>query len=102
MIILVITATSNAVNLTDGLDGLAIGTISIAFISARAYQLRSPTMFVMAKYLSITHLPGAAKLTVFSAAIIGAGLGFWWYNAYPRKYSWATPVRLRSAALWER
>jgi phospho-N-acetylmuramoyl-pentapeptide-transferase len=82
VIIIVITATSNAVNLTDGLDGLAIGTISIAFISAALISYVSDN-FRYAKYLSITHLPGSGELTVFSAAIVGAGLGFWWYNAYP-------------------
>ena len=82
IIILVITATSNAVNLTDGLDGLAVGTISIAFISAALISYVSDNVRY-AKYLSITHLPGSGELAVFSAAIIGAGLGFWWYNAYP-------------------
>jgi phospho-N-acetylmuramoyl-pentapeptide-transferase len=82
MVIFVITATSNAVNLTDGLDGLAIGTISIAFISAALICYVSDN-FRYSKYLSITYLPGSGELSVFSAAIIGAGLGFWWYNAYP-------------------
>jgi phospho-N-acetylmuramoyl-pentapeptide-transferase len=82
VVILVITATSNAVNLTDGLDGLAIGTISIAFISAALISYVSDNSRY-ARYLSITHLQGSGELTVFSAAIIGAGLGFWWYNAYP-------------------
>ena len=82
MIILVITATSNAVNLTDGLDGLAIGTISIAFI-AIAIIAYAGGRVDFSNYLNIIYLPRSGELTVFSAAVIGAGLGFLWYNAYP-------------------
>ena len=82
MIVIVITATSNSVNLTDGLDGLAIGTISIAFLSIALMCYVSGNV-KFAQYLSIIYLPGSGELTVFSAAIIGAGLGFLWFNAYP-------------------
>jgi phospho-N-acetylmuramoyl-pentapeptide-transferase len=82
MIIFVITATSNAVNLTDGLDGLAIGTISIAFI-AIAFISYASGRVDFSNYLNIIYLPGSGELTVFSAAVLGAGLGFLWYNAYP-------------------
>jgi phospho-N-acetylmuramoyl-pentapeptide-transferase len=82
MIILVITATSNAVNLTDGLDGLAIGTISIAFIAIAIISYASGRVD-FSNYLNIVYLPRSGELTVFSAAVIGAGLGFLWYNAYP-------------------
>jgi phospho-N-acetylmuramoyl-pentapeptide-transferase len=82
MIVLVITATSNAVNLTDGLDGLAIGTVSIVFLAIAVLSYMGGN-FVYAKYLDIIFLPGSGELTVFSAAVIGAGLGFLWYNAHP-------------------
>lgn len=82
MIIFVITATSNAVNLTDGLDGLAIGTISIAFIAIAVISYASGRVD-FSNYLNIIYLPGSGELTVFSMAVIGAGLGFLWYNAYP-------------------
>ncbi|MCZ7558064.1 MAG: phospho-N-acetylmuramoyl-pentapeptide-transferase [Bacteroidia bacterium] len=82
MIILVIVATSNAVNLTDGLDGLAIGTISIAFIAIAIISYASGRVD-FSNYLNIVYLPRSGELAVFSAAVIGAGLGFLWYNAYP-------------------
>ncbi|MBR9975729.1 MAG: phospho-N-acetylmuramoyl-pentapeptide-transferase, partial [Bacteroidetes bacterium] len=82
MIIFVITATSNAVNLTDGLDGLAIGTISIAFIAIAVISYASGRVD-FSNYLNIIYLPGSGELTVFTMAVIGAGLGFLWYNAYP-------------------
>lgn len=81
-VILVITASSNAVNLTDGLDGLAIGCITL---TAMAYTgltyITGHSLF--AGYLGVYYLPEAAELTVFCAAIAGAGLGFLWYNAFP-------------------
>jgi phospho-N-acetylmuramoyl-pentapeptide-transferase len=82
MIIFVITATSNAVNLTDGLDGLAIGTISIAFLSIAIISYAGGRVD-FSQYLNIIYLPGSGELMVFSLAVIGAGLGFLWYNAYP-------------------
>ncbi|MDH7516019.1 MAG: phospho-N-acetylmuramoyl-pentapeptide-transferase [Bacteroidota bacterium] len=82
VIILVITATSNAVNLTDGLDGLAIGTIAIAFLAIAVICYVSGNVRTAA-YLDIFYLPGSGELTVFSAAVVGAGLGFLWYNAHP-------------------
>jgi len=82
MIIFVIVATSNAVNLTDGLDGLAVGTISIAFI-AIAFISYASGRVDFSDYLNIIYLPGSGELSVFSAAVLGAGLGFLWYNAYP-------------------
>jgi phospho-N-acetylmuramoyl-pentapeptide-transferase len=82
MIVLVITATSNAVNLTDGLDGLAIGTISIAFIAIAVICYVTGRVDT-AHYLNIPYLSGSGELVVFAAAVVGAGLGFLWYNAYP-------------------
>jgi len=79
---LVIVGTSNAVNLTDGLDGLAIGCTSFA---ALAYSVLSYIVgnAILSKYLLITHIPGTGELAVFCASIVGAGLGFLWYNCYP-------------------
>jgi phospho-N-acetylmuramoyl-pentapeptide-transferase len=78
--------TSNAVNLTDGLDGLAIGPV---MISAGTYMLwayiAGSVLFgqPLAKYLDIAGIPEMAELSVYGAAVIGAGIGFLWYNAYP-------------------
>ena len=77
-----IVGTSNAVNLTDGLDGLAImptvmvgGALGIfAYVAGNA---------VFAKYLGFPYIPGAGELAVFCGALVGAGLGFLWFNAYP-------------------
>jgi phospho-N-acetylmuramoyl-pentapeptide-transferase len=73
---------SNAVNLTDGLDGLAIGPVmtSAATFGLLAY-LAGHARF--AEYLDIAYVAGAGELAVFSFALVGAGLGFLWYNAYP-------------------
>lgn len=82
MVIFVLTATSNAVNLTDGLDGLAIGTVSIVALTlALLSYFSGNTLF--ANYLNIMFLPGSGELTVFTASLIGAGIGFLWYNSYP-------------------
>jgi phospho-N-acetylmuramoyl-pentapeptide-transferase len=81
-VVLVITASSNAVNLSDGLDGLAIGCVTL---TAVAYTGMSYVTghFNFSAYLGIYYLPDAAELTVFCAAIVGSGLGFLWYNAFP-------------------
>src|ERR1051325_9204886 len=81
---LVIVGSSNAVNLTDGLDGLAIGcTITVAF----AYALLSYAAgnFRIAEYLQVPFYPYTGELTVICAALIGAGLGFLWFNCHPAK-----------------
>ncbi|MCX6154694.1 MAG: phospho-N-acetylmuramoyl-pentapeptide-transferase [Candidatus Kapabacteria bacterium] len=82
VIILIITYTSNAVNLTDGLDGLCIGTVGISALAFAiiAYVTGNAQY---AKYLDIFHLPGAGELTIFCAALVGASLGFLWFNSYP-------------------
>jgi phospho-N-acetylmuramoyl-pentapeptide-transferase len=78
----VIVGTSNAVNLTDGLDGLAImpAVLVAGALGVFAYVTGN---VVFAKYLLIPHIPGAGELTVFCAALVGAGLAFLWFNAYP-------------------
>ena len=80
--IFVLTAFSNAVNLTDGLDGLAIGPVmtSAGTLGILAY-IAGNTVF--SAYLSVPSVSGAGELTIFSMAIVGAGLGFLWYNTYP-------------------
>ncbi|MCS7000137.1 MAG: phospho-N-acetylmuramoyl-pentapeptide-transferase [Bacteroidota bacterium] len=82
MVIFVLTATSNAVNLTDGLDGLAIGTVGIAAFALALIAYISGNA-VFAQYLTIMHLRGADELTIFASALVGAALGFLWFNAYP-------------------
>lgn len=94
----VITGTSNAVNLTDGLDGLAIGPVIVAtgtflilaYVTGAVLNLPLPSElgtgfyeFNLAHYLNLPHLPEVSELSVFAAALIGAGIGFLWYNAYP-------------------
>ncbi len=81
-VIFVITATSNAVNLTDGLDGLSAGTVAIAFIPIAAIAYFSGNL-QLSDYLNIPYLRGAGELTVFCSALVGASLGFLWYNAHP-------------------
>lgn len=78
----VIVGSSNAVNLTDGLDGLAIlPTVMVA--SALAIFAYVAGNAVFSKYLGLPHVPGAGELTVFCSAMAGAGLAFLWFNAYP-------------------
>ena len=81
-VVFIITAISNAVNLTDGLDGLAIGTIIIVMLAVAIICYVTGNV-IYADYLNIIYLPGSGELTVFIAAIIGAGLGFLWFNFYP-------------------
>jgi phospho-N-acetylmuramoyl-pentapeptide-transferase len=80
--VFVIVGASNAVNLTDGLDGLAIGPVMIA---AASFALISYLIGnrVFADYLQIHYVPGAGELAVFCGALVGAGLGFLWFNAPP-------------------
>ena len=82
LVILVITGASNAVNLTDGLDGLAIGLIGLcAFAFAGLCYMTGRVDFT--EYLSIIYLEGSGELTIFCGAVVGAALGFLWFNAHP-------------------
>ena len=82
--VLTIVGSSNAVNVTDGLDGLAIGcTIIVSLVFLIVTYLAGNAL--TAKYLQIPHVVGAGELTVFCAAMIGAGLGFLWFNCHPAK-----------------
>ena len=82
--VLTIVGSSNAVNLTDGLDGLAIGcTLTVSFVFLVVTYLAGHAE--LARYLQIPHVRGAEELTVFCASMIGAGLGFLWYNCHPAR-----------------
>ncbi|MFN7140711.1 MAG: phospho-N-acetylmuramoyl-pentapeptide-transferase [Limisphaerales bacterium] len=81
---LTIVGSSNAVNLTDGLDGLAIGcTIMVSFVFLILTYVAGNA--ILANYLQISFVPGAGELSVFCAAMIGAGLGFLWFNCHPAR-----------------
>ena len=81
-VILVIVGSSNAVNLTDGMDGLAIGLVAIAVLANGALVYISGHKG-LADYLHVLHMPNSGELTVFCGAMFGAALGFLWFNAYP-------------------
>jgi phospho-N-acetylmuramoyl-pentapeptide-transferase len=82
VVVLTIVGSSNAVNLTDGLDGLAIGcTIITSIVFLVLTYLASNFKYAM--YLQIPYVDGAGELTVFCAALIGAGMGFLWFNCHP-------------------
>ncbi|MDT4969607.1 MAG: phospho-N-acetylmuramoyl-pentapeptide-transferase [Acidobacteriota bacterium] len=81
-IIVVLVGSSNAVNLTDGLDGLAISVTFVAMAALTAFTYITSD-FRFAGYLGLVHRPDAAELTVFCGALAGASLGFLWYNAPP-------------------
>jgi phospho-N-acetylmuramoyl-pentapeptide-transferase len=80
--VLVIVGASNAVNLTDGLDGLAIGPVIIAGATYMIFAYIAGHVKI-ANYLQIPYVPGCGEITIFCGAIAGAGLGFLWFNAYP-------------------
>ena len=81
-VMLVLVFSSNAVNLTDGLDGLAIGCTIIA-AGALAVLTYVSGHVVFADYLELQRMPMVAELTVFCGAMVGASIGFLWYNAHP-------------------
>jgi len=85
-LLFVIIGTSNAVNLTDGLDGLAIGPTIVSSMTFLVLSYVAGTTiagFSLAAYLRIPQIPGAEELAVFAAAMSAAGVGFLWYNTYP-------------------
>ncbi len=82
LIILIITAVSNGANLTDGLDGLATGVSAINVFTLLVFAYVSGNV-ILADYLNIMYIPDSAELVIFSAAFVGACIGFLWYNAYP-------------------
>ncbi|PMP76183.1 MAG: phospho-N-acetylmuramoyl-pentapeptide-transferase [Sulfurihydrogenibium sp.] len=82
LMIFIIVGTSNAVNLTDGLDGLAIGP-SLISISTFAFFAYISGNFVLSKYLIVPYVEGSGEITVFLMALLGGGLGFLWFNSFP-------------------
>ena len=82
LVMLVITGTSNAVNLTDGLDGLATGVAAFSFFAFATLAYLSGHK-VFAQYLNIIYLEGSGELTVYCMSVVGAALGFLWFNAHP-------------------
>lgn len=82
VVVFIIAATSNAVNLTDGLDGLATGIITIVMLALALISYVSGNA-IYSNYLNIIYLPGSGELTVFVSALVGASLGFLWFNSYP-------------------
>lgn len=82
LIIFIVTAVSNAANLTDGVDGLATGVSGIIGVTLGILAYVSGNS-IAAEYLDILYLPGSGELVIFSACFLGACVGFLWYNAYP-------------------
>jgi len=82
VVVFIIVGSSNAVNLTDGLDGLAIGPIIVAFTSYLAFAYLAGHARIAA-YLQISYVVGTGELSVLCGAVVGAGLGFLWFNAFP-------------------
>ena len=82
MVIFVVVAVSNGVNLTDGLDGLATGTSAVAGVTLGVLAYVSGNI-IYADYLNIMYLPNIGELVIFAAAFAGATVGFLWYNSYP-------------------
>ena len=80
--IFIITAVSNGANLTDGLDGLATGVSAIIVVVLGVFSYLSGNI-IYSDYLNIMYIPGTGELTVFAAALVGALIGFLWYNCYP-------------------
>lgn len=82
VVIFIITAVSNGANITDGLDGLATGTSALIGVCLGIFAYASGS-FVFADYLNIMYIPELGELSIFIAAMIGACVGFLWYNSYP-------------------
>jgi phospho-N-acetylmuramoyl-pentapeptide-transferase len=82
IVVFIITATSNAVNLTDGLDGLATGTVCVVILTLGIIAYVSGNIET-ARYLNIIYLRGNGELAIYCTALAGATLGFLWYNSYP-------------------
>jgi len=82
VVIFIITAVSNGANITDGIDGLATGTSALIGVCLGIFAYASGSL-VFADYLNIMYIPQLGELSIFIAAMIGACIGFLWYNSYP-------------------
>jgi len=82
IVIFIVTAVSNGVNLTDGLDGLAGGTTAVAAVVLFIFAYVSGNL-IFSDYLNISYIPNASELTIYCAALIGGCVGFLWYNTHP-------------------
>ncbi len=82
LVIFIVTAVSNGANLTDGLDGLATGVSAVSAITLGIFAYVSGSV-IFADYLNIMYIPRAGEITIFVGAMVGACVGFLWYNAYP-------------------
>jgi phospho-N-acetylmuramoyl-pentapeptide-transferase len=82
VVIFIVTAVSNGANITDGLDGLAAGTTAIIAVTLAALAYVSGR-FDFSSYLNIMYIPNTGELVIFCAALVGACIGFLWYNAFP-------------------
>ena len=80
--IFIITAVSNGANITDGIDGLAAGTSAIIGLTIAVFAYLSGNA-IFSQYLNIMYIPNSGELVIFTAAFIGACVGFLWYNSYP-------------------
>ena len=82
IVIFIVTAVSNGANLTDGLDGLASGTSAIVVFTLAILAYLSGNV-IFSQYLNVMYIPGLGELTIFTGALLGACVGFLWYNAFP-------------------
>ncbi len=82
VVIIIVTAVSNGANITDGIDGLATGTSAIIGVTLAVFAYVSGNI-IFANYLDIMYIPHTGELVIFASALIGACVGFLWYNAYP-------------------
>ena len=97
----IIVGAANAVNLTDGLDGLAIGPAITCFMTYLLFAYFAGNIKI-ATYLQIPYVAGTGELAIFCGAVVGAGIGFLWYNAYPAQVFMGTWAPSLSAAPWGR
>ena len=82
IVIFIVTAVSNGANITDGIDGLAAGTSTIILLTLAFFAYVSGNI-IFADYLNIMFLPNMGETTIFAVAMVGAVIGFFWYNTYP-------------------
>lgn len=82
MVILIVTAVSNGANITDGIDGLAAGVSTVILLTLAFFAYVSGNM-IFADYLDIMFIPNSGEVTIFAVAMVGAVIGFFWYNTYP-------------------